>query len=98
MGAACRAKALEIASELTRAGIRVLTHCGEGSLKNQFKKADKSGSSLAIVIGESELEMSVASLKTLRRKENAVNQGQAGQNNQVEVPFNQLLDAVTNAL
>jgi len=46
--------------------LRVLTHCGGGSLKSQFKKADKSGAQLALVIAEDEIEQNQVSIKFLR--------------------------------
>ncbi len=47
-------------------GIRLLLHCGGGAIKNQFKKADKSGAQYAIIIGEHELRTRSVSLKNLR--------------------------------
>jgi histidyl-tRNA synthetase len=47
-------------------GLRLVLHCGGGSLKNQFKKADKSGAQYAIIIGEHELKTRSLSLKNLR--------------------------------
>ncbi len=41
-------------------------HCSGGSLKNQFKKADKSGAQYALIIGEHELKTRSISLKSLR--------------------------------
>ena len=49
-------------------GIVVVTHCGEGSLKNQLKKADKSGARFALVTGEEELENNTVTLKPLRER------------------------------
>jgi histidyl-tRNA synthetase len=49
--------------------IRVLTHCGGGSFKSQFKKADKSGAQLAIILGEDELENNQLTVKYLRSNE-----------------------------
>jgi len=46
----------------------VLLHCGGGSLKNQFKKADKSGAKWAIILGEQELQTNSIGLKSLREK------------------------------
>ena len=46
--------------------LRLLTHCGGGSFKSQFKKADKSGARFALVLGEEELEREVIGLKPLR--------------------------------
>ncbi|MGD2116972.1 MAG: histidine--tRNA ligase [Chromatiales bacterium] len=46
--------------------LRVLANCGGGSFKSQFKKADRSGASHALVLGDEELERGVAGLKALR--------------------------------
>ena len=46
--------------------IRILTHCGGGSFKSQFKKADKSGAELAVILGEDELENNQLTIKYLR--------------------------------
>lgn len=47
-------------------GLRLLTNCGGGSFKSQFKKADRSGARYALVIGEDELQRGVAGVKPLR--------------------------------
>lgn len=47
-------------------GIRIVTHCGDGSIKSQFKKADKSGAKLALIIGEEELKEGIVGVKFLR--------------------------------
>jgi histidyl-tRNA synthetase len=47
-------------------GLRLLTHCGGGSFKSQFKRADKSGARYALVIGDGELERGVIGVKPLR--------------------------------
>ncbi len=49
-------------------GLNILLHCGGGSLKNQFKKADKSGAEYAIIIGEEEAKTGLVSLKNLRKE------------------------------
>jgi histidyl-tRNA synthetase len=46
--------------------LRILTHCGGGSFKSQFKRADKSGARYALVIGDGELERAVIGVKPLR--------------------------------
>jgi histidyl-tRNA synthetase len=46
--------------------LRILTHCGGGSLKSQFKKADKSGAQLALVLAEDEIVQNQVSIKFLR--------------------------------
>ena len=48
--------------------MQLLTHCGGGSFKSQFKKADRSGALLALVIGEDELARGVAGVKYLRQE------------------------------
>ncbi len=47
-------------------GLRLLTHCGGGSFKSQFKRADKSGARYALVLGDGELERNVLGIKALR--------------------------------
>lgn len=47
-------------------GLKLLMHCGGGSLKSQFKKADKSSATFAIIIGEYELKTRSVSIKNLR--------------------------------
>jgi len=46
--------------------LRLLTHCGGGSFKNQFKRADKSGAQIALVLGEDELQKQEITIKYLR--------------------------------
>ncbi|AFL74645.1 histidine--tRNA ligase [Thiocystis violascens] len=48
--------------------LRLMTHCGGGSFKSQFKKADKSGARYALVLGEVELERDVFGVKPLREE------------------------------
>jgi len=60
-------------------GFVVLLNAGGGSFKNQFKRADKSGASIALVLGQDEVLKQVATLKFLR-----------GQSEQQQVPFGTL--------
>lgn len=46
--------------------IRIQLHCGGGSFKSQFKKADKSGAGYALVMGDDEAAAGEVSLKPLR--------------------------------
>ncbi|HQQ64069.1 MAG TPA: histidine--tRNA ligase [Pseudomonadales bacterium] len=46
----------------------VQMHCGGGSFKNQFKRADKSGAQLAVILGEDEVAGEVATVKFLRQE------------------------------
>ncbi|MCU0834164.1 MAG: histidine--tRNA ligase [Chromatiaceae bacterium] len=68
VGPAAEQRALLLAEELREAvpGLRLLCHCGGGSFKSQFKKADKSGARYALVLGDAELARGVAGIKPLR--------------------------------
>lgn len=46
--------------------LNIICHCGGGSLKSQFKKADKSGALYALILGELEIEQQCVGLKFLR--------------------------------
>ena len=47
-------------------GIRIQSNLGGGSFKSQFKRADRSGAALAIVLGEDELRQGQVTIKHLR--------------------------------
>jgi len=47
-------------------GLRLMTHCGGGSIKSQFKRADRSGAGLALVLGDEEAAAGVVAVKPLR--------------------------------
>lgn len=49
-------------------GLKVMNHCGGGSVKSQMKKADKSGARWALMIGEEELKQNQVVLKPLRSR------------------------------
>lgn len=49
--------------------IRFLVNCGGGSFKSQFKRADKSGAKLALILGDDELQSNQISVKYLRMDE-----------------------------
>jgi histidyl-tRNA synthetase len=58
-----------IVAEMLRDGLpqlNVQMNCGGGSFKSQFKKADKSGASFAVVLGDQEVSDKVVALKPLR--------------------------------
>lgn len=46
--------------------LRLMLHCGGGSFKSQFKKADKSGAQLALVLGDDEVVNQQVTVKFLR--------------------------------
>ena len=54
-------------------GLRLATHCGAGSFKSQFKKADRSGARYALVLGEDELNRGLVGLKPLRETTDQTN-------------------------
>ena len=49
--------------------LRLQVNLGGGSFKSQFKKADKSGAKLALIIGEDELNSGNTVVKSLRNRE-----------------------------
>jgi histidyl-tRNA synthetase len=69
-GDVAKAKAIQLAEnlrdQLPQAGF--VLHCGEGSLKSQFKKADKTGAKLALILGEQEIEENKVGVKFLRER------------------------------
>lgn len=67
-GEAAFMQALQLANTAREAvpNLCVILHCGGGSLKNQFKKADKSGAQIALIIGEQEALDQTIAIKMLR--------------------------------
>ncbi|OQK16114.1 histidine--tRNA ligase [Methyloprofundus sedimenti] len=50
-------------------GLRLQMHCGAGSFKSQFKKADKSGAHYALILAEDEISNETIGIKFLRTDE-----------------------------
>ena len=46
--------------------LKLQMHCGSGSFKSQFKKADKSGAKYAVILGDDEIARGEVSIKPLR--------------------------------
>jgi histidyl-tRNA synthetase len=67
-GEAALIHAFQLANQIRNAipALRIILHCGGGSLKNQFKKADKSGAQIALILGEQELNDKAITIKMLR--------------------------------
>lgn len=69
-GVAGEAYSLQLAEklrdQLPQEGI--VLHCGNASLKSQFKKADKTGAKFAIIVGEQEIEQNQVAIKFLRER------------------------------
>lgn len=70
VGEAPQAQALAVAETLRDAlpDLGLICHCGGGSFKNQFKKADRSGARYALILGEDELARGVVGIKPLREE------------------------------
>ena len=45
--------------------LKLITHCGGGSFKNQFKRADRSGARWTLILGDDELSQQVVGVKTM---------------------------------
>jgi len=65
-GDAAAAAAAALAERLRDAGHAVVVNAGGGSFKSQMKRADASGASLALIIGDDELAAQSVSVKPLR--------------------------------
>lgn len=66
-------------------GKAVVMNCGGGSFKSQFKKADKSGASYALILGDDEVQQQVVTIKSLRQEAE-----------QQTIPWDQLIEFFNN--
>lgn len=57
--------------------LRVRNNCGGGNFKKQFKRADKSGASIALVLGEQEVQDKTIGVKFLREQKEQLQLQQA---------------------
>ena len=71
-------KGLSLAEQLRdqNPGLNILSNCGGGSFKSQMKKADKSGASIALILGESEVADNTVTVKFLREQKEQQTVGQ----------------------
>jgi len=62
-------QALDVAEKLREQfpSLRIECHCGGGSFKSQIKKADKSGATVALIMGEDEAASGTIGVKYLRQ-------------------------------
>jgi len=69
-GARAEREALALAERLRDAlpGRRIVANLGGGNFKAQFRRADRSGAPLALILGDDELARGVAALKPLRQE------------------------------
>ncbi|MES2959449.1 MAG: histidine--tRNA ligase [Pseudomonadota bacterium] len=65
------AQVMPVLEALRAAGVAVLMHAGGGSMKSQFKRADASGATFALIFGASELALGEVAIKPLRAGEGA---------------------------
>jgi len=87
-GEAAQLHAFVIAERLRDAGLDVVLNCasssGGSSFRSQMKRADVSGASFAVIIGEDEVAKGAASVKAMR--------GESMENNQTTVAFEAVSD------
>jgi histidyl-tRNA synthetase len=65
-GGTTQQRAFLLAERLRDAGLDVILHAGDASLKSQMKKADASGAEFAVIVGEAEASNNAAAVKALR--------------------------------
>ncbi|MBM4200609.1 MAG: histidine--tRNA ligase [Gammaproteobacteria bacterium] len=68
VGAGAEARGGLLAERLRDAlpGLRLVANCGGGSFKSQFKRADRSGATLALILGDDEARVGSIGVKPLR--------------------------------
>ena len=79
-----------VAEGLRDIGLNVVYHCGGGGFKAQMKKADASGATFAVIIGDDEAAAGEVTLKPLRAN------GEQ-QNEQQRVSLESLADVIMNS-
>ena len=67
-GEAAQRKGLQLAESVHNAlpQVKLMSHCGGASFKSQMKKADRSGASIALIIGDDEIAQQSVNIKYLR--------------------------------
>jgi len=89
-GEAAARLAPRVAEGLRDQGLDVLFNCGGGSFKSQMKKADTSGATFAVIIGDDEAVAGEVTLKPLR-----ANGGMQGEQKRVSV--DRVADEIVNS-
>jgi histidyl-tRNA synthetase len=79
--------AFRVSEALRDLGFGVLQHCGGGSFKTQMRKADASGATVAVIIGDEEAGAGEATIKMLREDRP-----------QFKVPLDGLAEALSDLL
>jgi histidyl-tRNA synthetase len=60
--------ALKLSETLRSHGLKVVLNSGGSSFKSQMKRADKSGASCAVILGDDEMTQGVVQVKSLRKE------------------------------
>jgi histidyl-tRNA synthetase len=79
-------QALRMVAALQHAGLRATRAYGAKSMKSQMKSANKSGASVAVILGEDEVARQVATVRPMTGGD------------QVEIPLENVVDSVKNIL
>ncbi len=68
LGQACELKGLQLSEKIREQfpQVKMISHCGGGSMKSQMKKADKSGANITLILAEDELKNEQLTVKYLR--------------------------------
>ena len=80
-----------VAEGLRDQGLDVVFHCGSGGFKAQMKKADASGATFAVIIGDDEAEAGEVTLKHLRANDD-------NRNEPTRVGIDKVADEIMNSL
>lgn len=88
-GEGTTAKAFELAEKVRSAfpQLRTMLHCSGGNFKKQFKRADKSGAKLALVLGESEVAEKTVVIKDLQGEVEQITVPQANLISELQARF-----------
>lgn len=93
-GEAAMLQSFVLAENMRNAGLDVILHCASAnagsSFKAQMKRADGSGASFAVLVGEDEIAGNSATVKFLRSTDQ--------ENNQGAVPFDSLTDYLVDQI
>jgi histidyl-tRNA synthetase len=89
MGDSAKRRGMLLAEELRDAlpNLRMISHCGGGGFKSQFKKADKSQARYAAILGDEEVAKGEIGLKPLR-----------GEGEQIQVKIDDLAEVLAGKL
>lgn len=96
-GEGAQLQAFVLSERLRDAGLDVVLHCASSSaapsFKSQMKRADASGASFAIIIGENEVNEGIVSVKAMRSSESENNQNSIRLDGAVEYIVDQIIGA-----